>query len=79
MIHWDVSETHADQALEKVQNGSIMLFHANHKDTKCLEEIIPVLLEQGYEFVTLSEMFGFDPPETSDELYVYDRANYEKE
>ena len=39
----------------------------------------PILLEQGYEFVTLSEMFGFDPPETSDELYVYDRANYEKE
>ena len=26
-----------------------------------------------------SEMFGFDPPETSEELYVYDRANYEKE
>ena len=77
IIHWDVSETHADQALEKVQNGSIMLFHANHKDTRCLETIIPTLLEQGYEFVTLSEMFGFDPPETSEELYVYDRANYE--
>ena len=27
--------------------------------------------------VTVSELFGFAPPETSEELYVYDRKNYE--
>ena len=38
-----------------------------------------LLLEKGYELVTVSEMFGFDPPETSEELYVFDRKNYEDE
>jgi len=77
IVHWEVSETHAEKAIGKIQNGSILLFHANNKDTKCMEALIPQLLEQGYEIVTISEMFGFDPPETSEELYVYDRANYE--
>ena len=28
------------------------------------------------EMEMLSEMFGFDPPETSDELYVYHKEDY---
>ena len=77
IVHWDVSQTDPAKAIELVQPGSIMLFHANTKDTKCIATIVPQLLEQGYRIVTLSEMFGFDPPETSEELYVYDRKNYE--
>ena len=34
-------------------------------------------LEAGYEPVTVSELLGFDPPEISDELYVYDLADYQ--
>ena len=73
---WDVSQTDPDKALKAVKNGSIMLFHATVKDTKCLEKLIPALLEEGYELVTLSELFGFDPPETGGELYVFDREMY---
>ena len=62
----------AAKAIEKVQNGSILLYHARHKDYVCLETLIPQLLEAGFEPVTVSELFGFPPPETSEELYVYD-------
>ena len=34
------------------------------------------LLEAGFEPVTVSELFGFDPPETGGEIYVYDRKNF---
>lgn len=77
VVRWDVSSTTAKNAKEKVKNGSILLFHPNTKDVNCIEELVPWLLEEGYELVTLSEMFGYPPPETSEELYVYDRANYE--
>ena len=77
IVHWEISQTDPAKAIELIQPGSIMLFHANNKDTRCMEALIPQLLEQGYEIVTISEMFGFDPPETSEELYVYDRKNYE--
>ena len=77
-VHWEVSETkNMEKALEDIQPGSILLFHSKKKDTRFLEQLIPWLLDQGYELVTMSELFGFDPPEISDELYVYDRKNYE--
>ena len=79
IVHWEVSETKdLDKALTKIQNGSILLFHAKKKDTHFLEKLIPILQEKGFEMVTVSELFGFDPPETSEELYVYDKKNYEK-
>ena len=71
ILRWDVSQTDPAIAITKVQNGSILLYHARHKDYVCLETLIPQLLEAGFEPVTVSELFGFDPPETSDELYVY--------
>ena len=79
IVHWEISQTDPAKAIELIEPGSILLFHANKKDTRCMETLIPQLLEQGYEIVTLSEMFGFDPPETGEELYVYDRKNYEDE
>jgi len=78
IIHWEVSETkNMDKALEEIKPGSILLFHSKKKDTHFLEQLIPILLEQGYELVTVSELYGYPPPETSEELYVFDRANYE--
>ena len=76
IVRWDVSNTDPDKALAAVQNGSILLFHARHKDYACLTELVPRLLEAGYEPVTVSELFGFDPPATGDELYVFDIQNY---
>ena len=77
IVNWNVSQTKAKEAMKRVKNGSILLFHAREKDYKCLQELIPMLLDEGYELVTLSEMFGYNPPEISDELYVYDPANYQ--
>ena len=76
IVKWSVSQTDAQEAIKKVKNGSILLFHAREKDYRCLQELIPMLLEKGFEMVTVSELFGFDPPETSDELYVYNLDNY---
>ena len=78
IVHWEVSETiDMEKALKKIQNGSIMLFHSKKKDTRFLERLIPELQERGFEMVTLSELFDMDPVETSEELYKYDRKNYE--
>lgn len=55
-ILWDVSQTDAQKCLPEVQNGSILLFHTLKKDLECLRELLPALQEQGYEFVTVSDM-----------------------
>ena len=77
IVLWDVSETNPEEVLNDVQNGSILLFHARKKDYRCIESILPKLLEAGYQIVTLSEMFGFGPPEVSESLYIYDKKNYQ--
>lgn len=50
-----------ETTLSKVQNGDIILFHdyvyKNESHTvKALKTIIPKLIEEGYEFVTVSEL-----------------------
>ncbi len=76
VLLWDVSQTKPAEVMSRVKNGSILLFHARRMDYNCLEEVIPRLLEEGYQPVTVSALFGFDPPETSDELYVYNKDDY---
>ena len=79
IVHWEVSETKSlDKALSRIQNGSIMLFHAQKKDSLFLEKLIPELQARGYGMVTVSALFGFDPPETGGEMYVYNKADYEQ-
>ena len=78
IVHWDVSETkNMEKALKNIQNGSILLFHSKEKDTRFLEKLIPELKARGFEMVTVSELFGFDPPETGEELYVYNKEDYQ--
>ena len=64
--------TDPDKAFEATQNGSILLYHARKRDYNCLVNLIPRLLEAGFQPVTVSELFGYPPPETGDELYVFD-------
>ena len=78
VILWDVSQTDPDKAYRQVQNGSILLYHARHKDYVCLQTLIPRLLEDGYELVTVSQLLGFGENEISPEPYVYNKADYEK-
>ena len=71
-VLWDVSQTNPDKCIHNVQNGSILLFHTLIEDYRCLEKLLPQLKEQGYEFVTVSEMLGMAPVATSTDLYVRD-------
>lgn len=76
LVTWDVSETDAAKAIKKVKNGSILLYHTRPKDYRCLQTLIPQLLAQGYELVTVSELLGFGELETSETPYVYDSSLY---
>lgn len=57
-VRWDVSQTDPVKALKAVKNGSILLYHANKKDVRCLRQLIPELLEAGYACVTVSQLLG---------------------
>ena len=60
-VRWDVSQTDPGKALRDVQCGSILLYHANTKDIRCLTRLIPNLVEAGYECVTVSELLSPAP------------------
>lgn len=52
-----------------MQNGSILLYHANPKDIRCLKRLIPALREAGYTCVTVSDLLGLPPvPDERDAL-----------
>lgn len=70
VILWDVSQTNPQQAFKDTQNGSILLYHTRQADYECLQTLVPMLKEAGYELVTVSELFGLEPlviekPETA--------------
>ena len=60
-VRWDVSQTDPEKAAKDVENGSILLYHTNAQDIRCLEQLIPVLA-QSYACVTVSELLGLDAP-----------------
>lgn len=57
----DASAEHRiERTLAQAEDGAVILLHdfeGNHKTVEALEAIIPALREQGYEFVTVSELF----------------------
>lgn len=71
-VLWDVSQTNPNKCIHDVQNGSILLFHTLIEDLRCLQQLLPELKAQGYEFVTVSEMLGMDPVVISEDKYVRD-------
>ena len=77
VILWDVSQTDPEKALKAVRNGSILLYHARHKDYECLRVLLPQLLEAGYQPVTVSQLLGLGPNEISDEPYVYSKEDFQ--
>ena len=70
-VLWDVSYTDPQEAFKHTENGSILLFHTNYVDYNCLVELIPMLQEAGYELVTVSDLIGMEPLQTSEEKYVF--------
>ena len=61
---WDptiMAQERASQILEQAKDGSIILLHdllGNVETVKALDILIPKLLEQGFEFVTISDIFA---------------------
>ena len=78
VVKWDVSETDPEKALADVQNGSILLFHARKKDAACLSVLIPQLVAEGYQLVTVSELLELPEIVCSAEKYVYHRRDTEQ-
>ena len=60
---WEADTTvshRAERTLAQAEDGAVVLLHdfeGNGKTAEALETIIPALKEDGYEFVTVSEMF----------------------
>lgn len=62
IIHWDVVLEEPEQMLQHIQNGSIVLLHANKKDLKVFRQIVGTLAAR-YELVTVSELLHLPPVE----------------
>ncbi len=70
---------HIMQKLEPgIRDGAIILLHdvqpKPHPTPEALDTLIPKLLKEGYEFVTLSELFkrkGAVPDSETQDMYVY--------
>jgi len=58
VVLWDVSQTDPDKAFRNVRNGSILLYHTNARDVRCLRQLIPRLLDAGYRFVTVTQLLA---------------------
>lgn len=84
-LDWDPTvmfEERARLVLESAEDGSIILLHdleGNVETVKALDIIIPKLLEEGFEFVTISDIFknkGIEPAVHSG--IVYSNVNQTK-
>ena len=74
LIQWDVDpedwkegqtpDAVVNNIMQNVKPGSIVLLHDTHTSTaEAVETVIPKLLEQGYQLVTVSELFAlYDRP-----------------
>lgn len=63
VIMWSLSQTDPDKMLKSVKNGDILLYHSNRKDIEGLRKAIPILLDRGFELVTVSDLLGIEPAE----------------
>ncbi len=60
---WDENvsvDKRVEDVLKNAEEGQIILLHDSHynvKTVEALERIIPALLDEGYEFVTVEELF----------------------
>lgn len=66
IAHW--SKSGSSSSISKLKEGlapgEIYLFHTTDKDLALLLEFIPYAVEQGYQLVTLNEMFGYPENKT---------------
>lgn len=75
VVLWDVQDNDPEAAFKVTKNGSILLYHARKADIECLTALIPMLVDAGYELVTVRELLGFEENTISEEKYVYHSGN----
>lgn len=81
-VQWDVvtgdpSRKQSAKAIKKamlqgIKPGSIIVAHANGRGwhtAEAMEEVLPMLIRQGYEFVTISELLSLGEPEVASTCY----------
>lgn len=74
---WDDSVTAEERAqtvLNQAEDGAIILMHdaqGNDQTVEALETIIPALLDDGYELVTVSELFHAKNITPDEDSFVY--------
>ena len=67
-VFWDYDKVNSvENAVKKIQNGSIVLIHANRHDLKYLEQLLEALSDKGFEYVTISQMFHITTRLVADE------------
>ena len=66
IILWTSDVTDPEQVFKETENGSILLFHTNQKDVRCLTTLLPMLLDAGFEPVTVSELLQLPAPESGE-------------
>ena len=65
IAHWSASGSANNSKIAKaLEPGAIYLFHTTDTDLEKLLRFIPWVVEQGYQLVTLNEMFGYPVNET---------------
>ena len=65
IAHWSASGSASNSKIAKaLEPGAIYLFHTTDADLEKLLKFIPWVVEQGYQLVTLNEMFGYPENET---------------
>lgn len=79
-----LAQQRADMILSQARDGAIILMHdytGNNETVKALDIVIPALLEQGYEFVNITDLFklgNVEPAVHSGIIYsnIYDTEPY---
>ena len=67
IAHWSCAGSTSSESKikENLKPGAIYLFHTTNNDWDKLEWFIPYAVQQGYQLVTLNEMFDYPDNETS--------------
>lgn len=64
IAHWSVSGAmNIDKIKSSLTPGAVYLFHCTDDDLKKLQEFIPYATNQGYQLITMNEMFGYEANE----------------
>lgn len=63
LVMWSLSLADVQRTFTSVKGGSILLLHTNWQDVNLLRDLIPWLLETGFEPVTVSELLQLPPAE----------------